>query len=209
MKLKKLFAIALTVPSIALACGKTDKDNANTASLDAPHVVAATQEQTSSGATSACCRNAVCDDQGRIVRKPNGDGGYIEYIYHPRSGKLILALNGSRRVTYHYNQNGTLKRAENGAGRVVSLEYGSMQKIRRLALVDSATGERRVMTFRYNAAGKPVFVALAGVGTVRVEYDDEGEIRKVHSRHGAEMVRQVSRAFQIISSITRPGGAQF
>ncbi len=209
MKPRILFAITLAVPAIALACAKPGNEDVHAPQHNAPHAEAGAPAQAVSSASSACCRNATCDDKGRIVRKPNGSGGFTEYIYHPRSGKLILILDGSQKTEYHYNDEGHLQRAENSYGKVITLEYAGSSQIRRMVQIDRTTDERRDFTFKYNAAGKPVEIVLAGVGKVTVDYDEMGEIKKTRSTRGAKMAIQVSQAFQTLSSLVRPTGGKF
>lgn len=197
MKTKTLIAIALATPAIALACAKPGKPAA-----DPP-------EQQPASATSACCRLATCDEQGRIVRRDNGNGSFTEFIYHPRSGKLILVLNDNHRTTYHYDGQGKLEHAGNSDGKSIRFEYRGSEKIQRMVQVDRHTGEQRDLAFKYNAAGKPVEIALAGVGKLTVEYDGAGEIKHVHTKHGAKMALQIHHAFLELSAITRPTGMRF
>lgn len=208
MKPRILFAITLTVPALALACAKPGKQDVQAPGHPATPA-AETPAQQPSGATSACCRNATCDDKGRIVRKPKRDGGFLEYIYHPHSGKLILVLDGSHKTEYHYNDAGNVQWLANSYGKLISLEYGGDAKIRRMLQVDRTTGERRDFAFRYNAAGKPVSITLAGVGKMTVEYDDKGDIKKTDYSGGTKMVLQVAQAFQTLSSVARPGSPRY
>ncbi len=224
MKPRILFAIAMALPAIAIACGSAGKETSRIAPPVNPAYAAAHQsdrkvaddgivsppgERQSKDESVACCRNATCDDQGRIVRKSNGSGGFIDYIYHPRTGKLILVLDGGYQTAFHYNDEGELSHASNSDGKLVTFDYAGTSKIQRFVEIDRSAGTRRELTFKYNGAGKPVEISLVGVGKIKVDYDDKGEITKVNSKQGMQMALQVTQAFQNLLSIVQPTGTRF
>ena len=66
--------------------------------------------------------------------------------------------------------------------------------------------KKRALTFKYNAAGKPVEIAMSNVGKINVSYDNYGEIKGVKSSAGNKMAVQVTNAFKNLLSIVRPAG---
>lgn len=143
------------------------------------------------------------DDKGRIVRRINADGDYTELVYHPVSGKVILVFENKRSTVFHYDDAGKLLRAENSQGVVIELSYDSKDNISRMVETDPQQGTRRTLEFRYNAAGKPVTITLAGVGKIDVSYDDKGEVREAVSKQGAAMAMQVTQVFQSLLSVVK------
>lgn len=146
------------------------------------------------------------DEKGRVIRKANAEGGYSEYVYHPRSDKIILVLSNNLQTSFHYDQQGNLLRAENSKGRVIDLEYGGTQQIQRMIDTDRKARTRHDVSFKYNAAGKPVEITLAGSGKIYVSYDDKGEISKVSSPKGAKMALKITQIFQDLLTVVRVAG---
>jgi hypothetical protein len=71
---------------------------------------------------------------------------------------------------------------------------------------DKAANQRRTLSFKYNALGKPVVIEMEKVGKINVAYDNYGEIKKVVSDAGHKMALQVTQAFQNLLSIVKPAG---
>ena len=71
---------------------------------------------------------------------------------------------------------------------------------------DKKTGKKRILSFKYNALGKPVEIEMKNVGKINVAYDNYGEIKKVESKQGHKMALQVTQAFQSLLSIVKPAG---
>lgn len=151
----------------------------------------------------------IYDDKGRVIRKANGTGGMAEYVYHPKSGKLILVLNKDLKTAFHYDAQDNLVRAENSKGQVIDLDYRDTPQIQRMIEVNRTDKTRRELTFKYNTAGKPTEIVLVGTGKIAVDYDDKGEISKVSSSQGAKMALQVTQAFQNLLSVVAVAGARF
>jgi hypothetical protein len=64
----------------------------------------------------------------------------------------------------------------------------------------------RILSFEYNALGKPVEIKMKGIGKINVAYDNYGEIKKVKSDQGHKMALQVTQAFQSLLAIVKPAG---
>lgn len=148
------------------------------------------------------------DSQGRVIRKANDTGGVSEYVYHPHSDKLILVFKNDQKTEFHYDAQGKLIRAENSDGQVIDLEYANSPLILRMVEVNRADQTRRELKFKYNAAGRPTEIALIGIGKIKVEYDDKGEISKVDSAQGAKMALQVTQAFQNLLRVVAVAGVK-
>lgn len=151
-------------------------------------------------------QDAVCDAKGRVKLVKRPDGGFAEYFYHPTLDKISAVVTNKVSTVYTYNRSGDLIRVYNSRGQLVRLEYDRHRHISRMLQTNEAEpGERRDLSFRYNAAGKPIVIRMAGKGEIRVEYDASGEIGKVESKQGAKMALGVTQAFQTLLQMVKPG----
>ncbi|HVL10572.1 MAG TPA: DUF6531 domain-containing protein [Burkholderiaceae bacterium] len=147
------------------------------------------------------------DAQGRLVHRADGQGGSADYVYHPRTGKLIMALGSKTQRIFRYDDCGRLIRADSSDGRQIELAYhpGSRQIARMVERQGEAAP--RELTFRYNAAGKPTQIQLVGTGTIHVRYDARGEIEHVEApRGGTRTALQVTQAFSTLLQVVKIAG---
>jgi hypothetical protein len=81
--------------------------------------------------------------------------------------------------------------------------------------------EGKKITFKYGEKGKPVVISEKGVGTINIDYDGEGRIRKTETltaqvgsgtdrkpseARSHEVVKRVMKGFQQLLDIIRPAG---
>lgn len=149
------------------------------------------------------------DDECRMTYK-RSDDEEIQIEYDRRSGKIARVVNSdlfrniSETSEFTYDLRGQLVSARNDRGESVTLDYDSRNRITRMT---DATGE--VMSFDYNDMGKPVHIAIEGVGALDVTYDAAGEITEVKSDQGHEMALRVTQAFQRLLALVKPSGVNF
>lgn len=140
--------------------------------------------------------DAQYDQQGRLVRRTDGRSGSTDYVYHPRTGKLILVLGPDMQRMYRYDDCGRVIQVDNSDGLRIELSY--MRGSRKIARLIERQGEAapREFALRYNEAGKPTQIELVGAGTVHVRYDQQGEIKHVQSPRGERRTAlQITQAF--------------
>ncbi|TAN63497.1 MAG: RHS repeat protein [Magnetospirillum sp.] len=141
------------------------------------------------------------DARGRLVHKETADE-ILDLRYDPKIGKVsrIERRSGGSPTwsTFTYNGRGNLVGANDELGRKVSLTYDEHGRIAGI------TQQGRYFTFTYNRESKPTTIALAGVGTIRVEYDQKGEIARVESSSGPAMALKVTSMFQHLLTLVRP-----
>ena len=77
---------------------------------------------------------------------------------------------------------------------------------RKMIDFDKKTKKKRTLSFKYNALGRPVEIAMSKVGKINVAYDNYGVIKKVESKAGQKMALQVTQAFQSLLTIVKPAG---
>lgn len=147
-----------------------------------------------------------CDCKGRVQTRIDDNGRAEEYIYHPRTGKLILILNEGKRSAFHYNDGGKLIRAENSDGQIINIAYNDRGLVRTINEVNFGAGSMRTLHFKYKASDKPTEIHLIGVGRVIVTYGVDGEIAGVSAEGGTKMAIEVARALQVLKSVLSNGG---
>lgn len=200
MKPKHLLLAFLSVPTIGMADTNSRNDGSSPTCQDADGRVC--DQRTTDNSRNRPGTELDC--KGRIIRHTDKAGGISEYIYHPQSGKLILVLGDGQRSEFHHDDQGKLIRAEDSKGRVIRMEYGNtgdQALIKRMFESDSVNRHQRELTFKYNAAGKPMEITLIGAGKITITYDSQGEISKVASGQSALMALQVTQVFQNLLSV--------
>lgn len=149
------------------------------------------------------------DDEGRIKRDISAGDDRREYVYHPKSGKLILSVDNQLSTQFHYDDQGNLLRAANSKGQTVLFDYGREGRIQRMRLTDVKTGVQRDMKYKYGRDGLLSEVFLAGSGTISVMRDASGEIREINSPKGGKIALQLTQAFQDLLAVVRVAGARY
>ena len=149
---------------------------------------------------------ASCDSAGRTRRVEKADGGFVEYFYHPKLNKISAIVTDQMSTVFSYDKTAELIRAYNTHGQLIVLGYDSHKHINHM--VETSQSERRELTFKYNAQGKPVVIRLLGKGEIKVEYDEKGDISKVASKQGAKMALGVTQAFQMLLQVIKVAGAE-
>jgi len=145
--------------------------------------------------------------KGLLTSKSSTKGDYVKLEYHEKFNKITRVVNNKGFTNFTYDKRGNLYKATNSAGKSVLLIYDRKGRITKMVDQDSkGKAKKRVLTFKYNALGKPVEIAMSKVGKINVAYDNYGEIKKVESKSGHKMALQVTQAFQSLLSIVKPAG---
>lgn len=144
--------------------------------------------------------------KGLLTKKTSTKGEYVELEYHPTFNKITQVKNKDGWTKFDYDKKGNLQKADNNKGKSVMLFYDRRGRITKMVDYMKSTKKRRTLTFKYNALGKPVEIAMSQVGKINVAYDNYGEIKKVESKAGQKMALQVTQAFQSLLSIVKPAG---
>jgi YD repeat-containing protein len=143
---------------------------------------------------------------GLLTKKTSTTGERVELSYHPKSKKIVKVRNNQGTTVFKYNRKAELTYAKNSAGKEVKLYYNIDGRIKSMAARDKRNKKEQVLSFVYNAQGKPVQISMKRVGKIKVYYDSFGEIKRVESKQGSKMALQVTRAFQNLLSIVKPAG---
>lgn len=143
--------------------------------------------------------------KGLLVKKSSNRGDYTELKYHEKLNKITRVVNNDGWTNFSYDKKGNLSKAVNNKSQSVLLIYDRKGRITKM--VDyGKSSKKRTLTFKYNALGKPVEIAMNKIGKINVAYDNYGEIKKVESKSGHKMALQVTQAFQSLLSIVKPAG---
>lgn len=141
-----------------------------------------------------------------MVKKSSTKGDYVELKYHPEFNKITKVVNNQGSTEFEYDKKGNLAKALNSEGKSVLLIYDRQGRITKMIDHDKKSNQKRALSFKYNALGKPIEISMEKVGTINVAYDNYGEIKKVESKAGHKMALQVTQAFQSLLSIVKPAG---
>ena len=147
------------------------------------------------------------DSNGLLLKKNSTKGDFVQLDYDQKLKKISKVTDNSGWTTYSYDPKGNLTKAVNSKGQVVVLTYDSKGKITKMVDTQQGKKENRILSFQYNAMGKPSTIAMDKVGSIQVAYDDYGEIKKVDSKGGdGKLALQVTQAFTNLLNIVKPAG---
>ncbi len=146
------------------------------------------------------------NEKGLLTKKASTKGEMIQLEYHPKFNKITKVVNNKGTTSFVYDKKANLVKANSSGGKAVALSYDSKGRIQKMFDKDVKTGKKRILSFKYNALGKPVEIEMKNVGKINVAYDNYGEIKKVESKQGHKMALQVTQAFQSLLSIVKPAG---
>ena len=74
--------------------------------------------------------------------------------------------------------------------------------------ISDVTERGKHLVFTYNRDSKPTSITLRGGGTIKVEYDANGEIASVNSDGGVAMALKVTKTFQSLLELVRPANVK-
>lgn len=146
------------------------------------------------------------NDKGLLTEKRSTRGDFVKIDYDKKHNKISKVVNNSGTTEFMYDKKGNLKQAKNSKGKAVLLIYNNKGKIQKMVDKDVKTKKRRILSFKYNALGKPVTIEMEKIGKINVAYDNYGEIKRVESKQGHKMALQVTQAFQNLLAIVKPAG---
>lgn len=147
------------------------------------------------------------DGNGLLQKKSSTKGDFVQLEYDQKLKKISKVTDNNGWTTYAYDVKGNLTKAVNSRGQVVMLTYDSKGKITKMVDTQQGKKDNRILSFQYNALGKPSTISMDKVGSIEVSYDDYGEIKKVDSKGGdGKLALQVTQAFTNLLNIVKPAG---
>ncbi|MCT4642617.1 MAG: DUF6531 domain-containing protein [Bacteriovoracaceae bacterium] len=146
------------------------------------------------------------NEKGQMVKKTSTKGEFVYIKYDDKINKIKEVKNNQGWTKFTYDKKGNLTKALNSENQAVLLVYDRKGKITKMVDNNLKTKKRRILSFKYNASGKPTEISMAKVGKINVAYDNYGEIKRVDSKAGHKMALQVTQAFQNLLTIVKPAG---
>lgn len=143
---------------------------------------------------------------GLLTKKTSSAGENVELAYNNSCKKISKVLKNGKWTNFEYDKKCNLQKAVNSVGKAVFLVYDRKSRITKMVDRDNKSKKQQVLTFKYNAMGKPVEITMEKAGKINVMYDNYGSIKKVESDKGQKMALKVTRAFQNLLAIVKPAG---
>ncbi len=147
------------------------------------------------------------DDKGRVLKKTTPNE-VTELSYDSKVGKVTRVAKypkGNKKQidwsNFQYDAKGNLVFAQNSKKQGVRLVYDNSGRIK--TMLDQ---NKRRIDFKYNENSKPIEITDPQLGSIKVEYNNSGEVKKVDSAGGRKIALQVTSAFQNLLEIIRPAG---
>ncbi len=113
-----------------------------------------------------------------------------------KKGKTIK----QSKTIFKYDNKGNLSLATNSNGQKVKLGYDVRGRMS--SLIDQT---RKVVSIKYDeATGKPSIISRPNVGTIRIKYKANGEIRDIKSKQGPLVASQVATTFNSLLAVISP-----
>ena len=143
--------------------------------------------------------------KGRLTNKTSSKGEFVNIGYDPKCEKISRVKNNKGWSTFKYDKKCNLSVAKNSDGESFVLIYELKGKISKVIYMDKSK-KKETLDFRYNTLGKPVEIAMKGVGKMNVIYNDIGKVKNVKSDKGPEVANRVTRTFLSLLAVVKPAG---
>lgn len=147
------------------------------------------------------------DNKNRLISKSTSDL-VTQLHYNDKVDKIDRVVehqksNPSKRTwsDFQYDDRGNLVFAKNSDGRLIRLAVDSNGRI--ISMLDEKNHQ---VSFKYNEHSKPIEITEAKLGSIRVSYLNNGEIKNVESTGGEKVNQEISEVFEDLMSIIRPAG---
>lgn len=127
----------------------------------------------------------------------------VEYFDPAAKDKTKTARKVATTFTYD-GKKCNLTFAENTDGQTVKLQYDARGRI---SVIEDQS--KKLVKIKYEERfGKPEVVTRPGLGTIKVSYKGDGEIRSVDSKEGPKVAVQVASIFNNLLDIISPASAE-
>lgn len=134
----------------------------------------------------------------------------MNFEYHPELKKVTqvttLFFNdknekvATKTAQFKYDNKGNLSFAQNSDGQTVNMAYDN--KGRMTAITDQA---KKTVRIEYeDRFGKPFVVTRPGLGSIKINYDNYGQMKDVDSPEGPSVALQVASAFNNYLDVLAP-----
>lgn len=152
----------------------------------------------------------VYDVKGRVTQKTTPSEVTV-IKYDPKANKIARVENLDRKTKktlgwseFRYDARSNLTFARSNEGKAVQLFYDRSGRI--ASMIDH---QKRRINFRYNEQSKPIEIADPSVGSLKIEYNSSGEVKRVDNPGNRKIAVHVSTLFGDFMSIVRRAGVNF
>ena len=139
----------------------------------------------------------------------------LKIEYDRKWKKIAKVVQNGLTSNFDYDNRGNLIKAANSRKEQVTLKYDRAGKI-----TEMGDGSSNLLSFKYGPLGKPTVISQKGIGTVKIQYDQEGRIIKTETvgpdntprrptqNNSQDIAKRVMKNFQNLLNIIRPAGVQ-
>ena len=139
------------------------------------------------------------DGNGNMVSKTDGDGYVTEYSYNSLDLVSHINYNGTKEVTYQYNNLGELVKMDDWLG-TTAFEVDLLGR-----LTQMTDHKGNVVSYEYDAVGNQISVTYPDETTVTKTYDEIYKLTKVHDAENKDYLYQYDDAGRV-TKLTYPNG---
>ncbi len=142
-----------------------------------------------------------------LENKTSSNGESVKLSYHETFNKITRVVTNEGWSSFDYDpKRGVLAKGMNSNGESVRLVHDRKDRIKRLIATNKKTKGKKVLEFDYNALDKPVRIEMKGVGKINIDYDNNGEVKKISSKAGHKVANNINQTFESLLRIVRPAG---
>ncbi len=129
-----------------------------------------------------------------------GDEGHVSSVktfFYGAQKKIVK----KRRTDFVYDKRGNIIKARNTDGQMAWIKYDEKDRI--TIIKDQS---KKVVKIEYEGQfGKPSVVTRPGVGTIKIIYDDKGDMKDIESKSGPIVAQEVASTFNNLLEVISPG----
>lgn len=149
-----------------------------------------------------------------LVKVKSTPTSKLNFTYEPQSKRVAKVTSdffneksakvATKSTAFKYDGKSNLIYAENSEGQKINMTYDNKGRIS--TITDQA---KKVVKIDYeDRFGKPAIVSRPGLGTIKVSYGPNGEIKNVDSKEGTSVAMQVASTFNNLLDIIAPATAE-
>jgi YD repeat-containing protein len=145
-----------------------------------------------------------------LVKAKASNNTRVTFEYHPEIKKITQVITtffdtkgkkaSAKTATFKYDSKGNMIFAQNSDGQGVNMTYDNRGRI--TSITDQA---KKVVKIEYEERfGKPAIVTRPGLGSIKINYRPNGEMKDVDSPQGPSVALQVASTFNNYLDVMAP-----
>ena len=140
---------------------------------------------------------------GLLKTKTLPSGETVTLEYNEQHRKVSSVKTGAQHIKYEYDAKGNLIAAIDALNKTkIALQYDEQNRI--VEMVDGKSNQ--TLNFKYNNEGRPEVIEVKGVGTLRPQYDAQGNVIDMKSSNGRKLMIQAQEIFGSLVNMVKPAG---